>query len=65
MEQRNIVDREGQWYVNTGEFSFTDPTTGVTFAPRVPTQVKQTAWMKSQPVIQSWVDPSEKPAAKK
>ncbi len=58
-----VVDKEAGWFVNIGAFSFTDPSTGVCFEPGVETQVKQSDWMKGQPVIAPVVQevPKESP----
>jgi len=51
MEQAIVVDEKGSWYVNVGEFAFTDPTTGVRFEPRTPMKVVASEWVKGQPVL--------------
>lgn len=59
-----VIDRKGEWFVNTGAFPFTDPTSGVTFTPGRPTCVNPTPWMKGQPVLQPWVDSEDEDATK-
>jgi hypothetical protein len=53
----NIVDRDGQWFVNRALFRFHDQDRGVNFEPGVPVQIKPTEWMKSQPLIVPVSDP--------
>lgn len=62
MQNLKVYDPKGQWFVNTGKFSFVDPTNDCRFDPGVPTQVLQTDWVKAQSaVIKPWVDPNAKP----
>ena len=61
MEIRKIFDVSGVWLVNKAKFAFVDPTTGARFEPEVPTQAVQTEWVKGQPTISLWEDPSAKP----
>lgn len=63
METRKIYDADGTWWINTSAFPFVDPTSGCRFEPQVPTRAKVTDWMKTQPVIQVFTDPNEKPKA--
>jgi hypothetical protein len=56
--QQLIVDNDGDWFLNKGQYPFIDPTTGVRFEPNVKVQVKETAWIKSQPVLEK--QPKEK-----
>lgn len=51
MTQQLIVDPDGEFFVNTSEFPFVDYSTGVRFEPSVHVKVKQSDWMKGQPVI--------------
>lgn len=60
MENAKIVDAKAKtWFVNMGQFPFVDPETNVTFVPNTPTLVNESAWMKSQPVIQLMTDPTQ------
>lgn len=52
-----VIDRSGDWFINTALFRFVDGDTGNTFEPGLPTKVNATAWMKSQPLIKSCPDP--------
>lgn len=61
METRKIHDINGTWWINTAQFPFVDPTSNCRFDPQTPTQTKETAWMKGQPMIKPFVDPNEKP----
>lgn len=55
MTQQLIVDAKADFYVNVGQYPFVDHSTGVRFEPGVQVQVKQSEWMKGQPVIQKVV----------
>jgi hypothetical protein len=60
-----IVHTDGEWLVNTGKYSFTDPTTNTTFQPGEVTRAKLTDWIKSQPTFQRVADPlAKQPEAK-
>jgi hypothetical protein len=74
MEKQHIHDKDGEWLINTANFTFVDAESGCRFEPRVPTKAVYTVWAKGQPVIQKWVDPEQpkapevpvtKPAPKK
>ena len=54
--QQLVVDKDGSWFLNKGSFPFTDPTTGVQYAPRLAVKAKETDWLKSQPVIEKLAD---------
>lgn len=54
MEQPIVENAKGEWFVNSGEFAFTDPKTGVAFPPRTPVQTLRTGWVDAQPVIQTY-----------
>lgn len=49
--QMQVIDADGEWFVNTGAYSFSDPITKVRFQPGVHVKVKPTAWMSSQTTI--------------
>lgn len=46
-----IIDKDGLYFKNTGSFPFQDPTTGARFEPSAVVKVKQSEWMKGQPVL--------------
>lgn len=54
-----IVDAEGDTFVNKGQFPFVDPSTGVRFEPGTAVQVKSTAWIASQPVLEKQAKPKK------
>lgn len=51
MQQQLIIDKDGDWYANTAQYTFTDPSTKVRFVPGVHVKIKPTVWMASQPTI--------------
>ena len=50
---------EASWFLNTAQFPFVDPTSGVRFEPRIPVRTLLTDWMKSQPTIEAYKFPEE------
>lgn len=54
MEIQKVFESDGTWWTNTCQFPMVDPTSGCRFEPNVPTQAKQTEWMKGQVVIQPY-----------
>lgn len=66
METRKVIDPKGEWFVNSAAFPLHDPVSGTVFEPNTPTQATATPWLKGQPAIKEWVDPTAaKPAAVK
>lgn len=61
MSNVKVIDRDGAWVINTAMFRMVDPTNGegqeVLLEPGVPTKVKKTGWMASQPMIKDCPDP--------
>jgi hypothetical protein len=58
--EMKVVHKDGEWFVNTAVFRFVDPTNEadpVIFEPGVPTKVRLTEWIASQPMIVSSPDP--------
>lgn len=53
MKQQLVVDKDGDWFVNIGQYPFIDPTNLVRFEPGIAVKIKQSVWMKGQPVIQA------------
>ena len=55
-----IVDKDGEWFASRALYPLVDTSGGrqVRFEPQVPTKVKQTAWMKGQPLIVAVKDPT-------
>lgn len=54
-----IIDKGGEWFVNTALFRMVDPTNDpqTIFEAAMPTKVKPTDWMKGQPMIVACPDP--------
>lgn len=46
-----IIDKDGNWFSNTGAFRAVDPTNGHFFEPQVKYKIRPTEWMTSQPTI--------------
>lgn len=63
MNLRNIHNSDGVWLVNKASFPFVDPETGARFEPGVPTQALKSAWVKSQKVIEDFVEPKKETEA--
>lgn len=57
-----IVDKNGEWFINTGIHRFNDPESNTLFEPGVPTKATATVWLKKQPVIKATDDPLAQPA---
>lgn len=61
MSNVKVIDRDGEWVVNTAMFRMVDPSKGegleVILEPGIPTKVKKTGWMRSQPMIKDCPDP--------
>jgi len=49
--EMQVIDKDGEWFVNTAAFRLPDPTTGHLFEPGVKYKIKKTEWMESQPTI--------------
>jgi hypothetical protein len=45
------MEKDGEWVINTGEFSLADPDNGKVYSAGIPTKVKITGWAKRQPVM--------------
>lgn len=60
MQTLKVLDPKGVWLINTGGFSFVDPTTGHRFDPQIPTQATKSAWVDLQSsVIKDWELPKD------
>lgn len=51
MEVQKVYDEAGSWIINSGVFTFVDPTNGNRFDPGVKTKAPVTDWIKGQPVL--------------
>ncbi len=53
-----IIDKAGEWFMNTSQFRYVDGTNGNIFESGVPTKVKPNEWLESQKeIIQPCPDP--------
>jgi hypothetical protein len=58
MADFKIVDKEGEWFVNTAQFRFAHGTrAGVVLDPGIPTKVESDEWIKSQTLLVKVEDP--------
>lgn len=44
----SIHDKDGEWFLSSAKYGFTDPLSGARFEPGVYTQAKATEWTKGQ-----------------
>ena len=51
MERQTVIDEDGVWVSNTGNFTFTDPTTMIRHEPGTRTKCRITDWLLTQPVM--------------
>ena len=51
MAQQIVIDRNGQWFLNTGAYVIVDTETGNRFESGKLTKVKSNEWVKSQPTL--------------
>ena len=58
-----IVDNDGDWLINSSAYNFVDPSTGVKFESGIPTKVKNSWWIETQPILKKFDHPDAKPAA--
>lgn len=57
MSQMKVIDKGGEWFMNTAAYRFVDAETGNIFEPGLPTKVKKNAWIEGQPMIVACPDP--------
>ena len=53
MDQK-LIDKDGQWVVNTGAYNFADPTTGNIYESNTAYKVAVTDWMRGQPIFKGY-----------
>lgn len=51
MAQQIVIDRNGQWFLNTGAYVIVDTETGNRFESGKLTKVEPNEWVKSQPTL--------------
>ncbi len=51
MNTLEMIDNDGDWFINIGAFRMVDPETGHFFEPSVKYKIKATVWMEAQPTI--------------
>lgn len=54
----NIVDKNGVWLQNEGQFALVDPISNARFEPGEPIKATHTKWVKDQPTIKRCGDPT-------
>lgn len=54
-----IIDPQGKWYRNLGQFVFVDPENSTRFEPDELTKATETRWVKSQEVLVEVPDPTQ------
>jgi hypothetical protein len=52
-----IIDKDGDWFQSTCPFPLVEPVTGAVFENAIPTKVKASTWVKSQPALLPIPDP--------
>lgn len=52
MSTLQVIDQDGDWYINIGAFRAVDPTSGHFFEPAVKYKILGTEWMAGQPTIE-------------
>lgn len=53
MDQK-LIDKDGTWITNTGNYGFCDPTTGTVYESGVAYKAKLTDWVLTQPIFKAY-----------
>ncbi len=59
-----IIDSDGVWLVNRGQFRMPDPEAKHNFEPGEQVKIKYSSWAQLQPMIERCEDPTATPTAK-